>query len=349
LKGLQLTAATWQKWQHGRIGWNVAELLVAQNAGPRHTFLLGGSKQSDLSVEIRHLKYFVMVAEELHFSRAAARLNIATPTLSQQIRSLENMLGARLFKRKTKSAVELTHAGKRFLDEARAVLKQMTQAELIGRRAARGDTGVITLGYVFSASCSGLISTAMTQFRATHPEVSVQARLMETLPQFKAIIDGSVDVGILRVPRRYPSNLTGFLIERQPFRLALPDGHRLAKMKQIAPEALAGEPLIAAPLELELGFWGNIVAIAPARLSINIVERAPDVFTLLTLVGAGVGIAVVSGALSRIAIPGVVYRDIVGAPRQADHVAVYRKTETAPVVTAFLKSLRQNLAVKNTV
>ncbi len=299
-------------------------------------------------MEIRHLKYFVMVAEELHFSRAASRLNIATPTLSQQIRSLENMLGARLFKRKTKSAVELTHAGKRFLDEAQATLKQMAQAELIGRRAARGDAGVIALGYVFSASCSGLISKSMMAFRATHPDVSVQARLMETLPQFKAIIDGSLDVGVMRIPRRYPSNLTGFLIERQPFRLAIPETHRLAKLKQIAPEALAGAPLIAAPLEVELGFWGNIVAVIPAHMPLNIVERAPDVFTLLTLVGAGVGIAVVSGSISNIAIPGVVYRDIAGAPRQADHVAVYRKTETAPVVTGFLKSLRQNFAVKNT-
>jgi len=295
-------------------------------------------------VEIRHLKYFVMVAEELHFSRAAARLTIATPTLSQQIGALESMLGARLFKRRTKSAVELTHAGKRFLGEARAALKQMAQAELVGRRAARGDAGVIALGYVFSASCSGLISRALMRFRETHPHVSVQPRVMETLPQFKAIIDGSLDIGVMRCPRRYPSNLAGLLIERQPFRLALPEGHRLAKTKLIAPEALDGEPLIAAPLEMEPGFWGNIAAIAPARLRLNIVERAPDAFTMLTLVGAGIGIGVVSGALSSIPIPGVVYRDIAGAARQADHVAVYRKSERAPVVTAFLKSLRQNFA-----
>src|ERR1700692_4066309 len=110
-----------------------------------------------------------MVAEELHFSRAAERLNIATPTLSQQIRSLETMLGARLFNRRTKSAVELTHAGKRFLEEAQAALRQMAQAELIGRRAARGDAGVIALGYVFSASLRGALSQEITRFKATHP------------------------------------------------------------------------------------------------------------------------------------------------------------------------------------
>ena len=298
-------------------------------------------------MEFRHLRYFVMVAEELHFSRAAARLNIATPTLSQQIRSLETMLGARLFNRKTKSLVELTHAGQRFLNEAQATLKQMAQTEMIGRRAARGDTGVIALGYVFSASCSGLIPRAMRRFKEAQPDVSIQARLIETLPQFKAIIDGSLDVGVMRLPRRYPSNLTGLLIERQAFRLALPEGHRLANQKEIDPAALDGEPLIAAPLEMEPGFWGNISAVAPARLSVNIVERAPDAFTMLTLVGAGLGIGVVSGALSCIQIPGVVYRDIAGVARQADHVAVYRKNEAAPVVTKFIKSLRQNFAVKS--
>lgn len=298
-------------------------------------------------MEIRHLKYFVMVAEELHFSRAAARLNIAPPTLSQQIRALESMLGARLFKRKTKSAVELTHAGKRFLDAARPALKQMAQTELIGRRAARGDAGVIALGYVFSASCSGLISTALAKFRSTHPDVLIQARVMETLPQFRAIIDGSLDVGVMRCPRRYPSNLTGLLVERQPFRLALPEGHRLAKLDRVDPADLAGEPLIAAPLEMEPGFWGNIAAVVPARLRVNIVERASDAFTMLTLVGAGVGLGVVSGALSTIPIPGIVYRDIDGVGRQADHVAVYRKNETAAVVVAFIKSLRRNFAARN--
>ena len=182
--------------------------------------------------------------------------------------------------------------GQRFLNEAQATLKQMAQTEMIGRRAARGDTGVIALGYVFSASCSGLIPRAMRRFKEAQPDVSIQARLIETLPQFKAIIDGSLDVGVMRLPRRYPSNLTGLLIERQAFRLALPEGHRLANQKEIDPAALDGEPLIAAPLEMEPGFWGNISAVAPARLRVNIVERARrSAFTMLTLVGAGPALA----------------------------------------------------------
>src|SRR5262249_9009477 len=106
------------------------------------------------AMELRHLRYFVAVAEELHFSRAAAKLNIATPTLSAQIQALETMLGAQLFTRKTRS-VALTHVGKRFLEEARATIKLADQAELVGRQAARGETGSIAVGYIFSAACSG--------------------------------------------------------------------------------------------------------------------------------------------------------------------------------------------------
>jgi DNA-binding transcriptional LysR family regulator len=292
-------------------------------------------------MEVRHLKYFVMVAEELHFSRAAARLEIAVPTLSHQIRALESELGAQLFRRKTRSAVALTHVGRRFLDEAHATLKQMEHTELVGRRAARGETGSIALGYVLSACCSGLLAAALVHFRKTHPEVSMQVQYIETFPQFKAMVNGTLDVGIMRVPRRYPSGLAGFVVSSEPLRLALPEGHRLASRKQVSAAAIAEEPLIAAPLEMEPGFWGNLVSANPTT-PLNIVQRAPDAITMLALVAAGLGLGVVSGSLSRIAVPGVVYRDIVGASRKADHAVVYRRNESAPVVNAFLKSLRQD-------
>ena len=108
-------------------------------------------------MELRHLRYFVAVAEKLHFSRAAEQLNISTPTLSHQIQALETMLGAQLLSRRKKSAVSLTHTGKRFLEEARATLRQAENAELVGKRAARGDIGSIAIGYILSASSIGLL------------------------------------------------------------------------------------------------------------------------------------------------------------------------------------------------
>ncbi len=291
-------------------------------------------------MELRHLRYFVAVAEEMHFARAAARLNISAPTLSHQIGALETLLGARLFTRKTKSAVALTHAGKRFLIEARETLKQAAHAEQVGRRAARGDTGSISIGYVLSAGCGGLVSSALSNFRKMHPHISFQLAWMQTVAQFKALIDGSLDIGFARTPYRFPTGLTGFTVDRQPFYLVLPEQHPLAARKQITPAMLVDEPFVATSLEMELGFWSNIASIAPPAASLRVVERAPDVFTVLALVAAGVGISVLSKSLTRIAMPGVIFRELVGVTRMADHIVAYRKNESAPVVKAFINFLR---------
>ena len=290
-------------------------------------------------MELRHLRYFVAVAEELHFSRAAARLNIATPTLSAQIQALEAMLGAQLFTRKTRS-VTLTHVGKRFLDEARATLKQADQAELVGRQAARGDIGSIAVGYVLSASCGGLVSPPIIEFKKSHPNVSFHLRKMETIPQMKALVDGSLDVGFTREPERYPTGLTGFLIDRQSFYLAIPEGHHLAGDGEIDSASLVDEAFVAMMLDMEMGFWSNLRAITPPGTSLHIVARVPDALSALTSVSAGMGLSVLSSALTRISTPGVVFRRIVNATRHSDHAVVYRKNEGAPVIKSFVTLLR---------
>jgi DNA-binding transcriptional LysR family regulator len=143
------------------------------------------------------------------------------------------------------------------------------------------------------------------------------------------------------MPRRYPSGLAGFIIDSEPFKVALPEGHPLAKRQQIDAKTIAKEPLIAAPLEMEPGFWGNLVSVSSSSEPFNILHRAPDALTVLTLVAAKVGIGVVAGSLCKINIPGIVYRDISGSSRQADMAVVYRRNEASPIVGAFLKSLRK--------
>lgn len=294
-------------------------------------------------MELRHLRYFIAVAEDLHFGRAAARLNIAAPTLSHQISALETMLGAKLFTRRTKSAVGLTHSGKRFLVEAQETLKQAAHAEMVGRRAGRGDAGSISIGYVLSAGFSGLLSRSLARFREKHPDVTFQVARIQTVDQFKALDDGSLDVGFARTPHRYPSGVTGFILERQKFFLVLPEKHHLAAQKNITPAMLVNEDFVAAPLESELGFWANLSAVSPPGASLRIVARAPDVFSVIALVGAGIGLGVLSESLKRIAMPGVVFREIDGATRTSDHIAAFRKNESAPVVKAFINFLRASV------
>ena len=291
-------------------------------------------------MELRHLRYFIAVAEELHFGRAAERLNIAPPTLSHQIGALETMLGAKLFTRKTKTAVALTHPGKRFLIEALATLRQAAQAEMVGRQAARGYTGSIAVGFILSAGFSGLISSTLIRFKKTHPDVSFQISRMLTFAQFKAIADGSLDVGFSQAPQRYPSGLNGFVISRSPLWAALPEGHPLAARKKITPTMLLREKFVAMSMELETGFWGNIATISPPGVSARIVDRAPDAFTLMTLVAAGVGVSVLSEPFTRIAMPGIVFRKLADTVATANLAVVHRKNEAAPTVLAFIDSLR---------
>ena len=292
-------------------------------------------------MELRHLRYFVAVAEELHFARAAARLNISAPTLSHQIGSLETLLGAKLFTRKTNSAVSLTHPGKRFLIEAQNTLKQAAQAEMVGRQAGRGEAGSIAVGFILSAGFSGLISSTMVKFRKLHPDVTFQAFRMLTFAQFNALADGTLDVGFAQAPQRFPYGLTGFVIDRQPFWAALPEKHPLAARKHVTPAMLADEGFVTISLEMETGFWQNIAAVNPPGRAPRIAERAPDAFTVMALVAAGAGISVLSEPFTRLAMPGLVFRKIVGANRTSDLGVVHRKNETAPVVKAFIEFLRE--------
>jgi DNA-binding transcriptional LysR family regulator len=290
-------------------------------------------------MELRHLRYFIAVAEELHFARAAARLNIAPPTLSAQIQQLETSLGAQLFARKTRS-VALTHVGRRFLEEARAALKQVEHAELVGRRAAKGELGSITVGYILAAGYGGFVTAAIGEFRKKHPDISVQLRRLQTTPQMAALLDGSLDIGFARALDRYPTGLTGFVVDRQPLRLAVPTDHRLASHKVIEPMDLAGEPFVTTSLQMEIGFWTNVSALVPTNVPIKIVARVADTSSVLFSVAAGLGLGVLSEALTRNSVEGVVYRRVAGVTRTSDHVAVFRRNEGSPLVKAFISVVR---------
>jgi DNA-binding transcriptional LysR family regulator len=295
-------------------------------------------------MELRHLRYFEAAAEELHFSRAAERLNISAPTLTQQIQALEQDLGVMLFRR-TKRSVVLTEAGRRFLDEARATLRQAEQAALMARQAARGEIGRIEIAYVTSASCLGLISTVLAEFRRANPYVDLQLHRMETVRQLNELVRGGIDIGFLRPPLRYPIGLTGTLIWRQPFIVAIPEDHALARDNRIRVAALAGEPLIASSVELELGFGGLIQEIATeGKFAPKIVGRAPDILTILTLVSAGFGLAFVPESFCKVAIPGVVYRHLASTGKNALLAAARRRDDPAPAVKAFMRLLRTVLS-----
>lgn len=295
-------------------------------------------------MEVRHLRYFVAVASELHFARAAELLNIAAPTLSAQIKSLEAHLGVTLFTRSTKRKVELTYAGRQFQKRALALIESFDQAERFAREAARGEVGDVRLGYVVSAATSGHVKKAIELARIKLPNVLVHIQRMETLPQIKAISSGSLDIGFMRRVDTYPAGIEAFNLPRQRFCLAVHRDHPLAKQQQITTETLAKQKFVAYELDAEIGFLRNITAVLAPGTIPQIVQRAPDAVSLLTLISANVGISVIPETLMNVADASVVMRHIAGPPRYSQNAVVYRATEPSPAVRAVLKEFRTAFA-----
>lgn len=286
-------------------------------------------------LELRHLRYFVAVAEELHFARAAERLGIAASTLTVQIQEIERALDARLLQR-TKRSVGLTAAGELFLDQARSSLAQFERALSVGRRAGRGELGRVELGYVGSAAFAGILQQHMMRFRAAWPEVHVQTRevRMGLLPELVA--DGQVDVGFLRLPMALPEGLSAQVLQRDRFCLALPDDHRLAAAgSPIDPGELAQDSFVVPEQELgtqELGRRGGFTP--------HVVATPGNLLAVLTEVSMRVGIAIVPDVVSAtVLLPGVVFKPLAGEPITSELAAVFRRNERSPVVRNLIRQL----------
>lgn len=291
-------------------------------------------------MEIRHLRYFVAVAEELHFTRAAERLRIAPPSLTEQIQSLEAELGVRLLHR-TKRTVMLTDAGAGFLKEARSALQHAERAALIARRAGRGEVGRLEIGYVSSATCTGLLTKAVAEYRASHPLVQLTIRKTETSRQLEQIAEDKLDLGFLRPPDHYPEGISSIIVARQPLIVALPEGHRLASKKIVAARELASETFIAPTFERERGIFEHTAELGRAAGFVpRISERAPDFITIVTMVAAGFGVAILPKACERIQIPGIIYRSLTPQARPAELSVAFRQDERSPAVLAFVDHIK---------
>jgi DNA-binding transcriptional LysR family regulator len=294
------------------------------------------------SMELRHLRYFVAVAEELHFGRAAARLHISQPPLSQQIRDLEQELGVRLLER-NRRRVALTPAGASFLDEAREILRRSERAGERARRASRGELGELGVGYVTSAMNEPL-AAILREFRRTRPGVELQ--LHDQLPdqQLEGLRAGRLDVGFLRPPVDDPL-LRAECIWREPLVVALPADHPLAAQPRVRWRDLAGEPFVNLPWHAAPGFQRVLFeACRAAGFAPQVRQLANDLPTVIWLVGAGVGVAVVSAGLAGLSRHSVVYRPLRPRGPLVEMVVAWRRDARSPVVEAFLGVTRRVVA-----
>ncbi|MBR0751106.1 LysR family transcriptional regulator [Bradyrhizobium jicamae] len=293
-------------------------------------------------MELRRLKYMSVLAEELHFGRAAERLGIAQPALTQQIRALERELDVELFHR-TKRSVKLTVAGRVTLNEAIRTLQQAEKTALVARQAGRGELGHIEIGYVGSAIFTGVLSKAIARFRVENPVVEFRLNEVGIVQQLDDVSSGRLDLGILRLPvKSVPTGVGIMSLHREPIILAIPRGHRLARQKNVALSALKSEPFVAVQIQEGSGFNAQVAQICAAGgLSPQITQRAGQFTALAGLVAGGLGVAFVPDSLRKLRIDEVVYRPLAKVNQHSDLAMVYRKSERAPAVVAFLDQLRK--------
>ncbi|MDV4158276.1 MULTISPECIES: LysR family transcriptional regulator [Rhizobium] len=290
-------------------------------------------------MELRHLRYFLAVAEEGNFTRAAGKLGIGQPPLSQQIRDLEREVGAALFHRVPHGA-ELTAAGAAFLGEAKASLAAAEKAKLAAQSANRGETGRLSLGFTASSAFNPVVSTSIRRFRARWPEVQLSLTEMNTLALMQKLERGELDATFMRPSLDDPTGIRLRRLPDEPMVIALPASHPLARRSSVPLAALAEEPFILFPRLVGLSLYDDVVlACRKAGFELTVAQEAPQISSVVNLVAADLGVSIVPASISQIKLEGVAYRPIEGPPAVARLALAILKTHRSPVTENLISLL----------
>lgn len=288
-------------------------------------------------IEIRHLRYFLAVAETLHFGRAAEKLGMAQPPLSQQIKNLERILGYALFDRTTRG-VRLTTVGQFFAERAAHTLARLHDDVEMVRRLGAGKEGVLNVGFSGSVMLTAL-PKAIESYRRMHPNVELRLQELVTAEQIPALLDGSLAIGFLRdgEPR------DGLVLEsvlHEPYIAALPSAHKLARKKSLSPLDLKDEPFVLFARKMgNLAFDRTVACCEAAGFRPTVVQDAPQWPTLLRLVAAGLGVSLAPACVGNLIIPGVTYRKLRSRQWSSIDIGMRAGLEN-PAAAVFLKIVR---------
>jgi len=299
-------------------------------------------------MDLRHLRYFLAVADERHFTRAAAKLGIQQPPLSQQIRQLEDELGSKLFRRLTRG-VELTEAGAYLVPEARQILDQVERTKVAVQGLARGTCGHIRVGFSNASYFNPVVSQAIRDYRERFPDVVLTPVQSVTADLVKMLHETKIDVAFLRAPFD-DDGLGSDLIVEEPLIAVIPTSHPLAKQAELDLAALAKEPFLLFPRPTSPGFYDSIVsACQQAGFSPQVGQEAPDIPSLIHLVGAGFGVSVVPIALTQVRAEGAAYVPLAGEPPMAWTRLGYRRHDVSEAVKNFISIARRHRMVGSVV
>jgi DNA-binding transcriptional LysR family regulator len=291
-----------------------------------------------MALELRLLHYFVTLAEELHFSRAAQRLCITQPPLSVAIKQLEDGLQAQLFERSSKG-VRLTPAGEHLLGKARQLLALSDQAALETRDVARGTRGHLRLGFVGSSLYRGL-PQALAQLQQSHPQVRVDMLEANSAEQIQGLLQMRLDVALVHSIQP-PEGIASQLIVEEPFVACLPEGHRLCACEAIDLSALQGDRLILFSNLVSPTYHQRIYEMCLAHgFAPEVRHEVRHWLSVISMVSLGQGVALVPAALERVGLPRLAFRPLRGTHPSSEMLAMWRRAPANPLVQALLAHLR---------
>ena len=294
-----------------------------------------------MNIELRHLRYFVAVAEELHFGRAAQRLNISQPPLSQQIRILEQEIGAQLFSR-TNRSVSLTAAGQQFLLDARLILQNVNQAADKAARIHRGEEGELRIGFTSSSPFIDAVSDALFTFRQRFPAVHLQMQELHTRQQLTPLLDGSLDLGVMR-NTVLPDTLNHQLILQEPLYALVPCQHALANRSHISIRELAQESFVFFDPQVGTALYSDIINLLERyQIQPKITQEVGEAMTIIVLVSTGLGISILPESFQRVHLDNVVWIPLQEADAQSEVWLVWPEMREPPAVTQAMISLLLN-------
>lgn len=296
-------------------------------------------------MELRHLRYFLAVADELHFGRAAKRLNMSQPPLSQQILQLEEHLGVKLFQR-TKRQVKLTWAGQMFAKESRLILAQVDHAATVAVQANQGQIGQLTIGSVLSADSAAhrTVVEILQTFTRRHPHVRLALRSLSTPQQVEALHTGRLDVGFLTAYLAHDPLLASEPVRSEPLMLAMAKDNPLATRRTISMHALAAQPFVMISRNLAPAVYDLIVAwFRDQGFSVNTAYEADSLFSTLTLVECGIGVALLPASLEAVK-KDIVFKEVQVKTPSLDLLVAYRRDSQSEVLRSFLTVVREIVA-----
>jgi DNA-binding transcriptional LysR family regulator len=293
--------------------------------------------RDEIDMEFRNLKYFVVVAEERHFTRAAERLGMAQPPLSQQIRKLEREIGAQLFRRLTRG-VELTDAGRILYEDASRILDQVEQARSRVLSAARGQTGHIRVGFASSVVFHPVIAEIVRAYRDVHPDVRLSPSESNVSALIEDLMAERIDLAIIRQTSQESDRVKVEALFDEDMLIVLPPQHALSTAPSISLSEIAEEMLIMFPRAIAPVLYDEIIsACQRAGFSPQLGQESAQITSAVSMVAAGFGVSIVPHSIRQVAATGVTYHAIEGLQPKAQVVIAYRSTEFSKVVRDFLE------------